>query len=40
MIYSADMGVGKVAGITLDQATGEMKTGLRDRGPDQYASSR
>jgi hypothetical protein len=26
MIYSADMGVGKVAGITLDQATGEMKT--------------
>jgi len=24
MIYSADMGVGKVAGITLDQATGEM----------------
>jgi hypothetical protein len=26
MIYSADMGVGKVAGITLDQASGEMKT--------------
>ncbi len=26
MIYSADMGVGKVAGIKLDQATGEMKT--------------
>jgi hypothetical protein len=25
MIYSADMGVGKVAGIRLDQATGEMK---------------
>jgi hypothetical protein len=26
MIYSADMGVGKVAGIKLDQATGEMTT--------------
>jgi len=26
MIYSADMGVGRVAGIKLDQATGEMKT--------------
>jgi hypothetical protein len=26
MIYSADMGVGKVAGIKLDHATGEMKT--------------
>jgi hypothetical protein len=26
MIYSADMGVGKVAGIKIDQATGEMKT--------------
>ena len=26
MIYSADMGVGKVAGIRIDQATGEMKT--------------
>jgi len=26
MIYSADMGVGKVAGIRLDQASGEMKT--------------
>ena len=26
MIYSADMGMGKVAGIKLDQATGEMKT--------------
>src|SRR5262249_51871578 len=25
MIYSADMGMGKVAGIKLDQATGEMK---------------
>lgn len=25
MVYSADMGVGKVAGIKLDQATGEMK---------------
>jgi hypothetical protein len=25
MIYSADMGIGKVAGIKLDQATGEMK---------------
>ncbi len=25
MIYSADMGVGKVAGIKLDQVTGEMK---------------
>ena len=25
MIYSADMGVGKVAGIKLDQATGQMK---------------
>jgi hypothetical protein len=26
MIYSADMGVGKVAGIKIDQATGEMET--------------
>ena len=26
MIYSADMGIGKVAGIKLDPATGEMKT--------------
>lgn len=26
MIYSADMGVGKVAGIKIDQASGEMKT--------------
>jgi hypothetical protein len=26
MVYSADMGVGKVAGIKLDQATGELKT--------------
>ena len=26
MIYSADMGIGKVAGIRIDQATGEMKT--------------
>jgi hypothetical protein len=26
MIYSADMGIGKVAGIKIDQATGEMKT--------------
>jgi hypothetical protein len=26
MIYSADMGVGKTAGIRIDQATGEMKT--------------
>jgi hypothetical protein len=26
MIYSADMGVGKVAGIKLDQASGELKT--------------
>ena len=26
MIYSADLGVGKVAGIKLDPATGEMKT--------------
>lgn len=26
MIYSADMGRGKVAGITIDQATGELKT--------------
>jgi hypothetical protein len=26
MIYSADMGVGKVAGIKLDQVTGELKT--------------
>jgi hypothetical protein len=26
MIYSADMGVGKVAGIKIDQTTGEMKT--------------
>jgi hypothetical protein len=26
MIYSADMGVGKVAGIKLDQETGEMET--------------
>jgi hypothetical protein len=26
MIYSADMGVGKVAGIKFDQVTGEMKT--------------
>lgn len=26
MIYSADMGVGKVAGIKLDQATGKLKT--------------
>jgi hypothetical protein len=26
MIYSADMGMGKVAGIKLDQGTGEMKT--------------
>lgn len=26
MIYSADMGMGKVAGIKIDQATGEMKT--------------
>ena len=26
MIYSADMGVGKVAGIKIDQATGELKT--------------
>ena len=26
MVYSADMGIGKVAGIKLDQATGEMKT--------------
>jgi hypothetical protein len=26
MIYSADMGVGKVAGIKIDQAAGEMKT--------------
>ena len=26
MIYSLDMGMGKVAGIKLDQATGEMKT--------------
>ena len=25
MIYSADMGVGKVAGIKIDQATGELK---------------
>jgi hypothetical protein len=25
MVYSADMGVGKVAGIRLDQATGDMK---------------
>ena len=25
MIYSADMGVGKVAGIKIDQTTGEMK---------------
>ena len=25
MIYSADMGVGKVAGIRLDQDTGELK---------------
>ncbi len=25
MVYSADMGLGKVAGIKLDQATGEMK---------------
>lgn len=26
MIYSADMGLGKVAGIKIDQATGELKT--------------
>jgi hypothetical protein len=26
MLYSADMGIGKVAGIKLDPATGEMKT--------------
>lgn len=26
MIYSADMGMGKVAGITIDQTTGELKT--------------
>jgi hypothetical protein len=26
MIYSADMGIGKLAGIKLDPATGEMKT--------------
>ncbi|MBK9521906.1 MAG: hypothetical protein IPO13_09920 [Rhodocyclaceae bacterium] len=26
MIYSADMGIGKVAGIKIDQASGEMKT--------------
>ncbi len=26
MVYSADMGIGKVAGIKLDPATGEMKT--------------
>jgi hypothetical protein len=26
MIYSADMGIAKVAGIKIDQATGEMKT--------------
>ncbi|MGY6276068.1 hypothetical protein [Methylomonas sp. MgM2] len=26
MIYSADMGIGKVAGIKLDQASGELKT--------------
>lgn len=26
MIYSADMGVGKVAGIKIDQGTGELKT--------------
>ncbi len=26
MIYSADMGVGKVAGIRIDQASGEMTT--------------
>ena len=26
MVYSADMGLGKVAGIKLDQATGDMKT--------------
>ena len=26
MIYSADMGVGKIAGIKLDQTTGELKT--------------
>jgi hypothetical protein len=26
MIYSADMGIGRVAGIKLDQATGDMKT--------------
>jgi len=26
MVYSADMGLGKVAGIMLDQTTGEMKT--------------
>ena len=25
MIYSADMGVGKTAGIKLDQATGELE---------------
>ncbi|HEY9115403.1 MAG TPA: hypothetical protein VIN10_11945, partial [Bacteroidales bacterium] len=25
MIYSADMGIGKVAGIKLDQATGDLK---------------
>ncbi len=33
MIYSADMGVGKVAGIKIDQATGEMETAfvLEDR---------
>lgn len=26
MIYSADMGVGKIAGIKIDQATGDLKT--------------
>ncbi|MGB7563416.1 MAG: hypothetical protein WBM08_01555, partial [Prochlorococcaceae cyanobacterium] len=26
MIYSADMGMGKVAGITIDQATGQLNT--------------
>jgi hypothetical protein len=26
MVYSADVGMGKIAGIKLDQATGELKT--------------
>ncbi len=26
LVYSADMGIGKVAGVRIDQATGEMKT--------------